>query len=56
MSGTYRHLGNKRVYLPLYKMAGTPFHIQGDDMYNTWQDDIIHYGIESRFLTDVRPE
>ena len=28
----YRHLGYERVYLPLYQVADTPFHIQGDDM------------------------
>ena len=27
---TYRHLGYERVYLPLYKVADTSFHIQGD--------------------------
>ena len=27
----YRHLGSERVYLPLQKVADTPFHIQGDD-------------------------
>ena len=26
-----RHLGCQRVYLPLHKVADTPFHIQGDD-------------------------
>ena len=28
----YRPLGYERVYLPLYKVADTPFHIQGDEM------------------------
>ena len=28
-----RLLGYERVYLPLGKVADTPFHIQGDDMY-----------------------
>ena len=28
----YRHRGYERVYLPLGKVADTPFHIQGDDM------------------------
>ena len=28
-----RPLGFKRVHLPLYKVAYTPFHIQGDDIY-----------------------
>ena len=28
----YRFLGYERVYLPLYKVADTPFHIQGDGM------------------------
>ena len=30
---TYHPLGYKRVYLPLYKVADTPFHIQRDNMY-----------------------
>ena len=29
-SETGRPLGYERVYLPLYKVADTPFHIQGD--------------------------
>ena len=28
---TIRPLGYERVYLPLYKVADTPFHIQGDE-------------------------
>ena len=28
-----RNLGYERVYLPLYKVADTPFHIQGDDVF-----------------------
>ena len=28
----YRPLAYERVYLPLYKVADTPFHIQGDDI------------------------
>ena len=28
-----RPLGYGRVYLPLYKVADTPFHIQGVDVY-----------------------
>ena len=31
MSLCYRHLGYERVYLPLGKVADTPFNIQGDD-------------------------
>ena len=27
-----RPLGYERVYLPLYKGADTPFHIQGDEL------------------------
>ena len=30
--GTLRPLGYERVYLPLYRVADTPFHIQGDDL------------------------
>ena len=29
---TYRSHGYKRLYLPLYKVADTPFHIQGDGL------------------------
>ena len=29
----YSGLEYGRVYLPLFKVADTPFHIQGDDMY-----------------------
>ena len=28
-----RPFGYKRVYLPLRKVADTPFHIQGDELY-----------------------
>ena len=28
----YRHLGYGRVYMPLYQVADTPFHIQDDDI------------------------
>ena len=37
----YRHLGYERVYLPLYKVADTPFHIQGDDV--STQNDLMVY-------------
>ena len=30
-SESFRPLGYERVYLPLHKVADTPFHIQGDD-------------------------
>ena len=33
----YRPLGYERVYLSLCKVADTPFHIQGDDIYNIKQ-------------------
>ena len=29
----YRLFGYERVYLPLCKVADTPFHIQGDDIF-----------------------
>ena len=32
---THRPFGYERVYLSLYKVADTPFNIQGDDMHNT---------------------
>ena len=31
---TFRPLGYERVYLPLCNVADTPFHIQGDELYN----------------------
>ena len=31
---TIRPLGYERVYLPLYKVADTPFHIQRDVLYS----------------------
>ena len=31
----YRPLGYERVYLPLCKVADTPFHAQGDDIFGT---------------------
>ena len=30
-----RPLGYERVYVPLYKLAGTPFHIQGDEIFQS---------------------
>ena len=36
-TSTYRLLGYERVYLPLCGVAYTPFHIQGDAIYN-WVD------------------
>ena len=33
MCALFRHLGYEGVYLPLGKVADTPFHIQGDDLY-----------------------
>ena len=33
MSVVYRPLGYERVYLPLHKVADTPFHIQGGDIF-----------------------
>ena len=30
--GLIRPLEYERVYLPLYKVADTPFHIQGDEL------------------------
>ena len=29
---SHRPLGYERVYLPLYKVADTPFYVQGDDI------------------------
>ena len=33
-SQIYSPLGYERVYLPLCKVADTPFHIQGDELAN----------------------
>ena len=47
-SDTYHSLGYERVYLPLCKVADTPFHIQGDEYtLITW------YHIIQRGSTDV---
>ena len=40
-----RHLGYERVYLPLYQVADTPFHIQGDEICHiavtfTWNSGV----------------
>ena len=32
LMSTHCLLGHERVYLPLYKVADTPFHIQGEEM------------------------
>ena len=39
----FRPLGYERLYLPLYKVAGTctPFHIQEDDLQNTCKCKLI---------------
>ena len=34
--GYFRPLGYERVYLPLCKVADTPFHIRGDDLSTWW--------------------
>ena len=39
----YRSLGYKRVYLPLYKVADAPFHIQGDDMYVSFREQCDYF-------------
>ena len=35
----YRPLGYKRVFPLIFKMADTPFHIQGDDIHSTNQNN-----------------
>ena len=40
---TYRPLGYERWYLPPCKLADTPFHIQGSDMYFWLQDEGFLY-------------
>ena len=44
-----RLFGYERVYLPLYKVADTPFHIQGDDMSPETHD------IEPRINKYIQP-
>ena len=34
-------VGYERVYLPLYKVPDTSFHIQGDELYNRFRDSHI---------------
>ena len=41
-------LGYERVYLPLYKMADTPFHIQGDEYV---REDTCFFRNESNPMT-----
>ena len=43
LSSTRSHLGYERVYLPLYKVADTPFHIQGGDRVGSlaYQNSVI---------------
>ena len=36
----HRSLGYERVYLPLCKVADTPYHIQGDDMCTATGDKV----------------
>ena len=38
-------LGYERVYLPLYKVADTPFQIQGDDVVDDDVAELSHYSI-----------
>ena len=40
--GIFRPLGYERVYLPLCKVADTPFHSQGDDLSNVPNTDGTH--------------
>ena len=40
-----RPLGYERVYLPLHKVADTPFHIQGDVLSSGGQCHLIHLAI-----------
>ena len=44
----YRPLRHERVHLPLYKVADTPFHIQGGE--------ILSYPYYIVFLLDQNPE
>ena len=44
----HRPLGYERVYLPLYKVADTPFHIQRDDIIHVHQSsNIFEYMLAS---------
>ena len=49
-----RPLGYERVYLPLYKVADTPFHIQGDEESEILMDS-HPYGYETSIFTLVAP-
>ena len=42
-----RHFGYERVYLPLYKVADTPFHIQGDEEHRAYTR------IQATFCRDI---
>ena len=53
MEGTiyiYRPLGYERVYLPLYKVADTPFQIQGDDILSKQGDGNFQKYIVVNFI------
>ena len=38
-----RRLGSERVYMPLFKVADTPLHIQGDVMMRYTYTHVIFY-------------
>ena len=42
-SSIFRPLGYARVYLPLDKVAATPFHIKGDDFITKGQITLIKF-------------
>ena len=42
------NLGYERVYLPLCKVADTPFHIQGGDIFIPSKEILLHVKDRSR--------
>ena len=47
-----RHTGYKKVYLPLYEVADTPFHIQGDkDLYLTIIEVFVSSAVDDAVRT-----
>ena len=49
-------LGYKRMYLPLCEMADTPFHIQGDDIYDRSHSNMSVHSLIGQVIRPFRFE
>ena len=59
LTRTHRPLGCERVCLPFWKVAGTPFHIQGDDIETHmfyWERDIKPGRRENYGMSNFGPQ